>query len=235
VRSSRLVHLLDGRLGLAVGDVLGELGGDRAGLDDDHAHTGLQLLAQRLRPAVRPPLGRGVDRVAGPRGTAGHRGEVDQVAPAVGDELIEEHLGRRDRAEQVGLDHPAVVVEELGGERSEQHQAGVVDQDVGAAEVVLDALRGGDDRVAIGDVGLDRDGAVAEFVGQRLDAIQAPGQQRDAMAVGRQRAGGGLADARRGAGDDRDAAGGVLSAHGGVLGRVEVVRAGFTVPPIGET
>ena len=50
-------------------------------------------------------------------------------------------------------------------------------------------------------------GAVAELVGQRLDAIDAPGQQRDAMAVGGQRSGGRLADARRGAGDDRDAAG----------------------------
>jgi hypothetical protein len=56
-------------------------------------------------------------------------------------------------------------------------------------------LSGDDDRVAVGDVGLDRGGAVAEFVGQGLDAIQAPGQQRDAMAVGRQRAGGRLADA----------------------------------------
>jgi hypothetical protein len=158
-----------------------------------------------------------------PGSPTGHRGEVDQVATTVGDELIEEYLGGRDGAQQVGLDHPPVVVGELSGERAEQHYAGVVDKDVGAAEVVLDALRGGDDRVAVGDVRLDRDGSVAELVGQRLDAIQAPGQQRDAMAVGRQSAGGGLADTRRRAGDDRDAAGVVLSAHA------------FTVPPIGET
>ena len=43
-----LIHLLGGRLGLAVGDVVGELGRDGAGLDHDHAHVGLQLLAQRL-------------------------------------------------------------------------------------------------------------------------------------------------------------------------------------------
>ena len=90
---------------------------------------------------------------------------------------------------------------------AEQHHAGVVDQDVGAAELVLDALGGGDERVAVGDVGLDGDRAVAELVGERLDAVGAAGQQRDAVAVGGQRAGGGLADARRGAGDDRDAAG----------------------------
>jgi hypothetical protein len=158
-------------------------------------------------------LGRGVDRVAGPRGTAGHRGEVDQVTAAVGGELIEEHLGRGDRAQQVGLDHPAVVVGELSGERAEQHHAGVVDQDVGAAEIVLDALGGGHDRAAVGDVSPDRDGAVAELVGQRLDAINAPGEQRDAMAVSHQRASGRLADARRGAGDDRDAVGAFVCAH----------------------
>ena len=95
-----------------------------------------------------------------------------------------------------------------------------------------DALGGGHDRVAVGDVGLDRDRAVAELAGQRLDAVRAAGQQRDAVAVGGQRAGGRLADARRGAGDDRDAASAVLSAHG-VLFHVEVV-VDSTVAPIGE-
>jgi hypothetical protein len=62
---------------------------------------------------------------------------------------------------------------------------------------MLHALRGGDERVAVGDVGLDGDRAVAELLGQRLDAIGATGQQRDAVAVGGQRAGGGLSRSRR--------------------------------------
>jgi hypothetical protein len=85
----------------------------------------------------------------------------------------------------------------------------------GPAELVLHALSGGDERVAVGDVGLDRNRGVAEFVGERLDAISAPGQQGgDAVALGSQCPGGGLADARRGASDDRDAAGVVRGAHG---------------------
>ena len=62
----------------------------------------------------------------------------------------------------------------------------------------------------------------------------APGQQRDAMAVGGQRAGGRLADARRGAGDDRDAAGGVLSAHVVSSFALKSWELAFTVAPIGE-
>jgi hypothetical protein len=72
--------------------------------------------------------------------------------------------------------------------RREQHDAGVVDQDVGAAELVFDALGGGDHRDAVGDVGRDGDRAVAEVMGQRLDAVGAAGQQRDAVAVVHQRA-----------------------------------------------
>jgi hypothetical protein len=53
----------------------------------------------------------------------------------------------------------------LGGERRQQHHAGVVD------EFVLDAPGGGQERVAVGDVGLDGDRGVAELVGQRLDAV----------------------------------------------------------------
>jgi hypothetical protein len=56
-----------------------------------------------------PPLGGGVDRVAGPGGAAGHRRQVDQVAAAVA-ELVEERLGHGHGAQQVGLDHPPVVV-----------------------------------------------------------------------------------------------------------------------------
>ena len=99
----------------------------------------------------------------------------------------------------------------IGAEGRGQHDAGVVDEDVGAAELVLDAVGRRDDRFAVGDVGLDGDRAVAELVGQGLDAVGAASQQRDAVAVGGEGAGGCLADARGGAGDDRDAAHAVTS------------------------
>src|ERR1017187_80289 len=43
-----LDELLRGLLGLGAGNVVGELGRHRAGLDHGHANVGLQLLAQRL-------------------------------------------------------------------------------------------------------------------------------------------------------------------------------------------
>ena len=112
-----------------------QLGRHRARLDDDHADVGLQLLAQGLRPAVHAPLGRRVDGVARAGGAAGDRGDVHEVAAAVA-QLVEEDLGRGHRAEQVDLDHAPVLLALLGGERAEQHHAGVVDEDVGAAEFV---------------------------------------------------------------------------------------------------
>jgi hypothetical protein len=93
----------------------------------------------------------------------------------------------------------------IRAERRGEHDTGVVDEDVRTAELVLHPVGCGDERVAVGDVGLDRDRVVAELVGQRLDAVGAAGEQCDAVAVGSQRASGRLADARRGAGDDRDA------------------------------
>ena len=78
-----VVELLDALPGLGVGDVVGQLGGDDAGLDEGDPDVGEQLLAQRLRPAVEAPLGGGVDAVAGAGGAAGDRGDVDDVAAAV--------------------------------------------------------------------------------------------------------------------------------------------------------
>ena len=71
----------------------------------------------------------------------------------------------------------------IGAERRGQHDAGVVDEDVRAAELLLDAGGRCDDGVAVGDVGLDGDGAVSELVGQDLDMAGAAGQQRDGVAV----------------------------------------------------
>ena len=99
-------------------------------------------------------------------------------------------------------------------EGCEEHDAGVVDEDVDRAEFLTDAFGGGDDRVAVGDVGLDRDCAVAEFVGEGVDPVAAAGEQCDPVAVGVQCAGCRFADAGGGAGDHRHAAGALIGAHG---------------------
>src|SRR6185437_11914918 len=160
------------------------------------------------------PLGRCVDAVAGPGGSPGDRRDVDDVAAAVL-ELVEEHLGGGDRTEQVDLDHLPVVRTLTGVERTEQHDAGIVDQDTGCAQLLADAVGGGNDAVAIGDVRFDGDGPVAQFVRERGDAIEPAGQQGDAVAVCCQGAGGCRADAGRCAGDDGDLGRCAVAGHRG--------------------
>jgi ABC-type multidrug transport system ATPase subunit len=71
-----------------------------------------------------------------------------------------QHAGRR------GREALAVSARTMGVPVQRQHDAGVVDEDVRAAEFLLHALGGGDDRVAVGDIGLDGDRAIAQFAGE---------------------------------------------------------------------
>jgi hypothetical protein len=82
------------------------------------------------------------------------------------------------------------------GEGREQHDARVVDQDVGAAELGLDPRSCRGNRVAVGDIGLDRNRLIAELGGQGLDAVGPACQQRQTVTVGGQGPRGGFADAR---------------------------------------
>jgi len=88
-----------------------------------------------------------------------------------------------------------VVVALVTVEGTEQHDAGVIDQHVRAAEFLAHAFGGRDDAVAIGDVGLDGDGAVAEVVGKGSDAVKATREEGNAVAVRRECMGGCFADA----------------------------------------
>jgi hypothetical protein len=60
----------------------------------------------------------------------------DEVAPAVA-ELVEEDLGDRHRAEQVGLDHAPVLFAPGRGDGRRPHDPGVVDEDAGGAQLPL--------------------------------------------------------------------------------------------------
>src|SRR5699024_2009216 len=110
-------------------------------------------------------------------------------------ELLEEHFGGGDGAEEVHLDHGSVVLALLRGEGAQQHDARVVDEDVGAAEFVLHARGGGQEGVAVGDVGADGDCAAADVVRDRGDAVDAAGEQSDGVAGSGELSGGGFADA----------------------------------------
>jgi hypothetical protein len=82
-------------------------------------------------------------------------------------DVVEEHLGGCHRPSRLTSTIWRISAFLLGAERREQHHAGVVHEDVGAAQVAVHALRGRDDRVAVGDVRLDGERAVAELLGQR--------------------------------------------------------------------
>jgi len=77
----------------------------------------------------------------------------------------------------------------------------------------------GDDRVSVSDVSRDGDRAIAQLGSQRLDTVGTPSQQRETVAVRSQRAGRGLADARRRARDDGDPPRVLIRAHRVLLSR----------------
>src|SRR5208283_3208339 len=89
----------------------------------------------------------------------------------------------------------------------------VVDQDTGGAELLADAVSGGNDAAAISDVRFDGGGPVAQFVRESGDAIEPAGQQSDPVTVCCQGAGGCRADAGRCAGDDGDLARCAVAGH----------------------
>ena len=145
-------------------DVRGQLRRDRAGLDHRDAHVlGRDLLAQRLRERADRELRRVVDTGAGHRAAAGDRGDVDQVgdlprAVRGGRGQVREG-GVRDVQEplDVEVDHPLPLLDGRVLDRPQQHDAGVVDHDVEAAELVDRALDRGDGLLALGHVGLDHE------------------------------------------------------------------------------
>ena len=92
---------------------------------------------------------------------------------------------------------------------AQEHQAGIVDQDVESPELPGSLLDGRLGLGAVGDVRLDgQRGAacVLDVGGEGLQAVAAAGHERDAGAVLGESAGGGGADTAAGAGDERGGA-----------------------------
>ena len=138
----------------------------------------------------------------GTGGAAGDRRDVYQIAATVA-ELVEEDLGRCHRAEQIDLHHPSGLVALGAAERAQQHHPGVVDQQISAAELLMDPVCGRDQGTTVGHVRSDGGRGWTQLGGQLLQAVHPPGQQRQTVAVCGKGPRGRCADTRRRAGDHR--------------------------------
>jgi hypothetical protein len=94
-----------------------------------------------------------------------------------------------------------ILVDRGVEDRAQQHHAGVVDDDVDAAELARGALDGRLRLLAVGDVGLDRQ--PADVGGQRVEAVLAPRDPRHRRALRGERARRRLADPAARARDER--------------------------------
>ena len=157
-------------------------------------------------------LGRRVRRRVRPRRVRRDRAVVDDPAPArrLRLHLPERRLRAQERAGQVDVDDVPPLLERQVLERAADADAGVVEQQVDAAErAPCVAANSASHRRRVGDVGRHRERArrVAAGVDDRLlQRLASAARQRDAPAVAQQRDGDGLADAGAGAGDDGDLA-----------------------------
>ena len=110
----------------------------------------------------------------------------------------------------VAIDHPLPLVDVRAGDRAEEHEAGIVDQDVDPAEPLDDGLHRLSGLHAIGDVGLDgQRGAVGGFdvAHERVEPVLAAGDDGDGRAVLGEAASGRVADSAAGSSDDRHGSG----------------------------
>jgi hypothetical protein len=170
-----------------------QFGGDGTGLDAAHPHAVRgEFLPEGLGERGDAELGRVVNCAAPARDPARHRPDVDQVGdaarpgggrrPQVRDRL----LGHVQQPVQVELQHAAPVIVPAGVERAEQHDAGVVDQDVEPAELIGHPADGGPGLRAGGFGHRDQalPGLREDSVGVAADPVTDPRQQVDDVLGG---------------------------------------------------
>src|SRR4029450_4396120 len=92
---------------------------------------------------------------------AGERSDVDDLAPAPLHHLARDRLSDQERSREIDGDDPVPLLKPDLEERRVAPHAGVVDQDVDAAQSVRGGLDHGCYGCRISDVDGDRDGAPA--------------------------------------------------------------------------
>jgi hypothetical protein len=191
-----------------------QFGGDGTGLDTAHPHAVRgEFLPQGLGERGDAELGRVVHGAAPARDPARHRPDVDEVgnaAPSAGGrrpQIRDRLMGHMQEPVQIQIQHAAPVLLPAGVERAEQHDAGVVDQNVEPAELVGHPADGGPALLGVGDVRrgdqhrpvLDR-----ELAGQVREPVLAPRHRGHQGTPAGQPAHGRLADAAARAGYQGD-------------------------------
>jgi transcriptional regulator with XRE-family HTH domain len=182
---------------------------EEAGLNDGGGDAvGLHVVLQRLHPAFKGELGRGVGCGELPADNARRGGDGDHVTGALRAHDREDRAGHIQRAEEVGLHLLAQLV--LAGHFKEAgiEVTGVVDEHINAAEARDGDLGGGDGCCRVGDIeGQGEEVLVlAECLG---DLRGVAGGGDDGVAGGEGRLGHVDAHAAGGAGDEPD-----VVAHG---------------------
>ena len=169
-----------------------------------HASAGV-LPGQRLGEPDQAGLGGGVVGLAEVADAADDAGDVDDPSPVAGRHPLDEMLGDVEDAGQVGVDDRVPHLPVHLAERPIPGDAGVVDQDVDAVEVVAEAGAHGLDLAAhphVEGVGAGPASEFTDLAANRLGGFSAgeTGAHRDVGAGRRQRQ-------RRGPADPSGAAG----------------------------
>jgi hypothetical protein len=172
--------------------------------------------AQGLSETVHAELGHVVDAVTVPRDPARDRADVDDVGDLTGailgclEQVRQSGVGGVEQALGVDGDHAVPLVRVRADDRAQEHQAGVVDQDVQVAAPLDTVLHDCLGLRAVRDVGLHGQRGAAgllDLAGEGFEAVHAAGHHYDGRAVLGEPAGGGLADAAARAGDEGDGSG----------------------------
>ena len=145
---------------------------------------------------IQPERGEGVHAADGRH--------LDDVARTLLPEIGQRRLRHPQGAEQVGLDlGPGLLLGDLL-DGAEQAVAGVVDNDIETAEVVVGVPDGGVHRRLVGHVEGDGEHVVAVGVDEILDRVGVAGGGGHPVTPGQGRLGPDVAEALRRAGDEPD-------------------------------
>src|SRR5579859_1615502 len=158
------------------------VGVDIAGRDrvDGHAELGA-FLRQRFGEAVDTGLGGGIVDLAVLAGLPVDRADVDDPSPAPRAHPREGRLGHVEATAEIGVDHRLPLLVGLLENGAVAGDAGIVNDDINGAEIVLDLLHAGEAGLMVahvplvgGDAGLLgedlRLGVVAAIIGGHLQA-----------------------------------------------------------------